>query len=210
MNDEIKRLLQTGIEAGGWQLDALAQARLLHYLQLLGKWNKVYNLTAIRDVQQMVGQHVLDSLSVLPHVQGCKTLADVGSGAGLPGIPLAIACPDLSVTLIETNSKKASFLQQVKIELQLDNLQVHGGRVEDYQPKHAFECVISRAFADLSLFVRLTADLLQHNGRLLAMKGLLPAEEIAALPDDFQVTEVIRLQVPGLAAERHLLVLSAR
>jgi len=208
MTPEVEHLLQQGLQESGLVLPQLAEQQLCAYLRLLEKWNRIYNLTAIRDVRQMVTQHVHDSLSVLPYVQGVKTLADVGSGAGLPGIPLAIACPELAVTLIETNSKKTSFLQQVKIELKLDNLQVHTGRVEDYQPQHHFERVISRAFADLTLFVRLAGGLLQHNGRLLAMKGQVPDEEIASLPNACRVDQLIRLQVPGLEAERHLLVLA--
>lgn len=200
-------LLERGLGALGLNLPAAACRHLLAYAALLVKWNKVYNLTAIRDPEEIVTHHLLDSLAVLPHLAEVGTLADVGSGGGLPGIPLAIARPDLAVTAIETVSKKASFQQQARIELGLANFQSHCGRVEQFRPERPFDGVISRAFSDLAEFVRLTAHLVAPEGRLYAMKGVYPREEIAALPDGWTVEKWTGLQVPQLDAERHLIVL---
>jgi 16S rRNA (guanine527-N7)-methyltransferase len=180
---------------------------LAAYLALLVKWNRVYNLTAIRDPQQMVTHHLLDSLTLLAHLGTPARLADVGSGAGLPGIPLAIVRPQMAVTLIESNQKKAAFLQQVKIELKLENVSIHCGRVEDYKPDVLFDAVTSRAFSDLALFVRSAGHLLAEGAPLLAMKGVAPQDEIAELPAGWQVARSISLRVPGLAAQRHLVVI---
>ncbi len=179
------------------------QAQCLAYMALLQKWNKVYNLTAIRDPEEMLSLHVLDSLSVLPHIQS-GNLLDVGSGGGLPGLIVAITRPDVQVTTIDTVQKKAIFMRQVKAELGLKNAEVVHGRVEAYQPPSPFGQVISRAFSDIALFRRLTMHLIVANGRWLAMKGVIPAEELelaSIIP-----SEVIRLQVPTLQAERHLIV----
>ena len=182
--------------------------KLLKYQALMIKWNRTYNLTAIRDPEEMLVHHLLDSLVVaplLPH--GPMTLADVGSGGGLPGIPLAIARPEIQVTLIETSSKKSAFQQQVKIELGLSNVSVYSGRVEDYKPKNSFDIVISRAFAEIRDFVNWSGDLAKPEGRLYAMKGQYPEAEIATLPAGWQVLSSQPLQVAGLDAQRHLLIL---
>ena len=182
--------------------------QLLAYQALMIKWNRTYNLTAIRDPEEMLVHHLLDSLVVaplLPH--GPMTLADVGSGGGLPGIPLAIARPEIQVTLIETSSKKSAFQQQVKIELGLSNVSVYSGRVEDYKPKNSFDIVISRAFAEIRDFVSWSGDLAKPEGRLYAMKGQYPEAEIATLPAGWQVLSSQPLQVAGLDAQRHLLIL---
>ncbi|MBV2234473.1 MAG: 16S rRNA (guanine(527)-N(7))-methyltransferase RsmG [Sterolibacterium sp.] len=186
---------------------AAMAVQLATYLALLHKWNRVYNLTAIRQPQQMVTHHLLDSLSVLPHLGMPTRLADVGSGAGLPGLPLAIARPQMAVTLIESNQKKASFLQQARIELKLENVSVHCGRVEAYKPDSLFDAVVSRAFSDLALFVRVAGHLLTAEGSLLAMKGLAPQDEIAELPAGWQVVRCLPLVVPTLVAQRHLVVI---
>lgn len=182
--------------------------QLLAYQALMIKWNRTYNLTAIRDPEEMLVHHLLDSLVVaplLPH--GPMTLADVGSGGGLPGIPLAIARPEIQVTLIETSSKKSAFQQQVKIELGLSNVSVYSGRVEGYKPKNSFDIVISRAFAEIRDFVNWSGDLAKPEGRLYAMKGQYPEAEIAALPAGWQVLSSQPLLVAGLDAQRHLLIL---
>lgn len=189
------------------ELPAALRARLAAYAALLVKWNKIYNLTAIRDPRQVVTHHLLDSLAVLPFVDGVATLADVGSGGGLPGIPLALARPELAVTSIETVNKKASFQQQAKIELGLANFTVVNARVEDVRPEQPFDAVISRAFSELADFVTLTAHLLRPGGRFLAMKGVYPEGEIARLPAGFRVVESHPLTVPGVDAERHLIIL---
>lgn len=191
------------------QLDITAeiQKKLLDYLQLLQKWNKVYNLTAIREVDQMVIHHLLDSLAVLPHLWPSRWL-DVGCGAGLPGVVLAIARPDWQFTLLDSNSKKTSFVQQVVIELGLTNISVNCARVEEFQGDEKFDGIISRAFAETADFVGLTRHLLAKNGRWVAMKGT-PEQELQRLPGDVLVEQIIPLHVPGLDAARCLVVLKA-
>ncbi len=198
--------LDHGLAALGLDLPAAARARLLDYCALLLKWNRVYNLTAIRHPEQALTHHLLDSLAVLPWLAGIETLADVGSGGGLPGIALAIARPELAVTSIEAVGKKASFQQQAKIELGLGNLAVVNDRVERVAAG-PFDAVISRAFSDLAEFVMLTAHLLRPGGRWLAMKGVYPHDEIGQLPGHVRVVAAHALAVPGLDAERHLIIL---
>ncbi len=198
--------LAAGVAALGLTLPEGAEAKLLAYLALLDKWNRVYNLTAVRDVERMVSHHLLDSLAAVVHFQG-KTVLDVGSGGGLPGIPLAIARPELQVTLIDSIAKKTAFLLQAKTELGLANLQVVASRVEDFKPETKFDVITSRAFSDLKEFVTLTRHLLAPTGHWLAMKGLMPHEEIAYLPDWARVSADHALTVPGLEASRHLIVL---
>jgi len=199
--------LSSGAAALGVALPEAAVAKLLAYLGLLVKWNRTYNLTAIRDERDMVTQHLLDSLAVLPHLGAMARLADVGSGAGLPGLPLAIVNPALAVGSIEANQKKAAFQQQAKIELGLANLSIHCRRVETLRPGVPFDGAISRAFSSLAEFVTQAGHLVRGGGRLLAMKGAYPDEEIAAVPADWRVAAAHRLTVPGLAAQRHLIVL---
>lgn len=198
--------LKAGIAALGLSLPGEAEGRLLAYLALLDKWNRVYNLTAVRDRARMVSHHLLDSLAAVTHVQG-KTCLDVGSGGGLPGIPLAIARPDLKVTLTDSVAKKTAFLLQAKAELGLGNVQVVTGRVEDHRSDAGFDVIVSRAFSDLKALVELTRHLLAPDGRWIAMKGLYPNEEVALLPDDVRVSANFELSVPGVEGSRHLLVL---
>ena len=200
--------LETGIAAAGLEVPLEAQKKLISYLDLLEKWNKVHNLTAVRDAGEMVTLHLLDSLAVLPYIHA-KSLLDVGSGAGLPGVVLAICLPDLQVSTIDSVQKKTSFMRQVKAELQLNNLQVISGRVEQFKSDAKFDVIISRAFSDLCLFVKLTRHLLSTRGQWLAMKGVYPASELDALklktglvPDAVQ-----ELYVPNLGAKRHLVIL---
>ena len=198
-------ILEQGIKDAKLAISAETQHKLLGYLALMQKWNKVHNLTAVRDADEMVTLHLLDSLVVLPYVDA-KNLLDVGSGAGLPGIPLALCLPDLQVTVIDSNSKKVSFMRQVKAELGITNLEVIGGRVEDIAPTRQFEIIISRAFSDLSLFISLTHHLLATDGKWLAMKGVYPEAELADLLAKTGVvaSKVEVLNVPGLEAQRHL------
>ena len=198
--------LAAGLTALEIALPEAAQLKLLAFRDLLLKWNRTYNLTALRDPQQAISHHLLDALAILPHV-GTSPLLDVGSGGGLPGIPLAIAHPDLAVTLVDTVQKKAAFLQQVAIELELKNVAVHHARVEEMRGQYAQ--ISSRAFAELALFVSLTRHRLAPGGRWLAMKGARPDAEIAVLPANCKVEAMIRLAVPGLDAERHLIILKA-
>jgi 16S rRNA (guanine527-N7)-methyltransferase len=211
--------LEAGLDTMGMALPCAARDKLAAYLELLAKWNATFNLTAIRDRQQMVSHHLLDSLSVARYVED-GNLLDVGSGGGLPGIPLAIwaeaALPGLKVTVLDSNHKKSAFLRQAQIELKLANLDVCGERVEAFKPAAPFGQVISRAFSDLYEFFHLTrhlaatpAQLPPEGARWLAMKGVHPHEEIAHLPAECRMEQVHRLKVSGLEAERHLVVLRA-
>jgi 16S rRNA (guanine527-N7)-methyltransferase len=194
--------LTEGINKLGLVLPPNAWEKLESYLTLLQKWNRVYNLTAVRDREQMVTHHLLDSLVVLPYLGNIHSLADVGSGGGLPGLLLAICRPELQVTSVESNQKKAAFQQQTKIELNLSNVSIHCRRIEAITG--TFDAVISRAFAELAEFVRLAGHLTH---RLLAMKGAYPGVELDKLPPEWRLAEAIALTVPGLDAERHLIVL---
>ena len=202
----IEEQLARGIAALGLDLPADAPAKLLAYAALLAKWNRVYNLTALRDDAQIVSHHLLDSLAVLPHLDATR-LVDVGSGGGLPGIPIAIARPDCEIALVETSHKKATFLQQVRIELGLAAVTVVNDRVEQWQPGKSYDAAISRAFSDIADFVRLTDHLVAKGGRWHAMKGVEPHDEIAQLPAGHRASRVIPLSVPGLDAARHLIVI---
>lgn len=201
--------LAEGIETLGLQeiVTPEKQSQCLAYLALLQKWNKVYNLTAVRDPQEMLVLHLLDSLSVLPYIQSGRLL-DVGSGGGLPGLVVAITRPDVEVTTIDTVQKKAIFMRQVKAELSLQNAQVIHGRVEAYQAPSPFSQIISRAFSDIALFKQLTTHLMAPCGSWLAMKGLVPEDELQKA--GVTPKEVIRLQVPQLQAQRHLIVFENR
>ncbi len=199
--------LAQGIATLDLALDAATQRRLLEYIALIAKWNRVHNLTAVRDSAQMVGNHLLDCLAVVPHLTP-GAVVDVGSGPGLPGIPLALAWPQQAVTLIDSNHKKAAFLRQAVIELGLDNAQVVCERVETWQPPRGYDIVISRAFSDLPEFVQLAGRLCAPGGMLAAMKGVHPYEELAQLPGTFKLRSVVPLKVPGVQAERHLVLLS--
>ena len=201
-------LLAAGIVEMGLNISQEAQQKLLSYLSLLQKWNKVYNLTAVRDPLEMVTLHLLDSLSVLPHIHA-KNLLDVGSGGGLPGIALAICLPHLQVTTIDTVQKKAIFMRQVKGELGLDNLTVVNARVENFQSAENYEVIISRAFSEMALFIKVTQHLIAKNGRWLAMKGAVPHHEFerAEFEDlGLKPSNIISLKVAGLEAERHLVI----
>ena len=204
--------LADGIAALGLALPQETVDRLLAFGELLLKWNKVYDLTAIRSPRELITHHLLDSLAVLPHLENVNRLADIGSGGGLPGVVLAIVRPGLLVSSIETVGKKASFQQQAKIELGLGNFAVLNKRVEqvpaDSLPGGAAEGVISRAFSSLADFVNLSGHLVAGGGgALYAMKGVNPVDEVAALPAGWVVSETHALRVPGLDAERHLLVI---
>ena len=198
--------LQQGLAQMGIALPSAAQEKLLAYAALLYKWNKTFSLTAMREEEKAVSHHLLDSLAILPFVAG-GNLLDVGSGGGMPGIPLAIACPELQVMLLDSNSKKTAFLRQAAIELGLSNVAVHCGRVEQYDPAIRFAAITSRAFAELADFVSLSGHLLADGGSWLVMKGVWPEGEIARLPSAVRVECVHRLAVPGVDGERHLVVM---
>jgi len=195
--------LAQGIESLGLKIDAPVQQDLLHYLELLRKWNKVYNLTAIRDAEQMLSHHLLDSLSIVPYVRGPRVL-DMGCGAGLPGIPLAMARPNLQVVMMDANAKKTRFVQQAITELNLDNAEAVHARAEDYTAPGGFDTVTSRAFSSLEDFLGLAAPYLQKGGQLLAMKGRYPTQELELSFNQFRLIAVHQLEVPFLDSERHL------
>lgn len=198
--------LSLGIQKMGLTIDLEQQDLLLGYVALLNKWNKVYNLTAIRDPHDMISHHLLDSLSVLPYLWSGRWL-DVGCGAGLPGVVLAIACPHWQFTLLDSNSKKTGFVQQAVIELGIKNVSVCCSRVEDFTPNDLFDGIISRAFTELGGFVKATAHLKAENGRWAAMKGW-GEKELSSLPQNCQVESIVPLHVPGLDAARSLIVVS--
>lgn len=186
--------------------DKQAQS-LAHYLELLTKWNRVYNLTAITDPNEMVTLHIADSLAIRPFLNDAKELIDVGTGGGLPGIPLAITEPDRHFTLLDSNSKKTRFLQQVVAELHLVNVTVVHSRVEQYHPDHCFDAILSRAFTSLAQMTNSTAHLLCQNGRFLAMKGALSSDEILGLNSHYLAEKIEKLSIPSLDAERTLVII---
>lgn len=204
----LEKELAAGIAQMGVVVTPEQQAKLLEYLALLHKWNGVYNLTAIRQQEQMVSNHLLDSLAVLPHLWPQRWL-DVGCGGGLPGLVLAVMRPEWSFTLMDSNSKKTGFVQQAAIELGLRNVEVRCGRVEQWQTEKKFDGIISRAFAEVADFVSLTQHLLADGGRWAAMKGM-PEQELAKLPEGIEVEKVITLHVPKLEAARSLVVLGVK
>jgi 16S rRNA (guanine527-N7)-methyltransferase len=204
----LNKELAAGIAQMGLEVSLEQQAKLLEYLELLHKWNGVFNLTAIRNREQMVSNHLLDSLAVLPYLWPQRWL-DVGCGAGLPGIVLAILRPEWSFTLLDSNSKKTGFVQQAVIELGLRNVDVRCERVEQWNVDQKFDGIISRAFAEAAEFVGLTRHLLAEGGRWAAMKGA-PEQELARLPAEVMVEKVISLQVPELEAARSLVVLGVK
>lgn len=205
----LAEMLQRGLRELAIDLDPLPQAQLIDYLSLLARWNKAYNLTAVRDQPAMVTRHLLDSLSIHEHLKGQRFI-DVGTGAGLPGIPLAIASPERHFTLLDSNGKKTRFLVQVKAELKLTNVDVVHARVEDYRPDQGFDAVLSRAFASLGDMMRSCRHLLAPCGEFLAMKGQRPDDELRQLRSQIEQESVIPLVVPGLSEERCLLCFKAR
>jgi 16S rRNA (guanine527-N7)-methyltransferase len=200
-------LLAQGLAALNIDLSATQQASILQYVALLNKWNKVYNLTAVREPERMIGLHMLDSLAVLPHLARVKRVLDVGTGGGLPGIALAIARADMHVTMLDSLQKKTTFVRQAIGELSLANATVVCERVEQFKPAEKFDVVISRAFAELTDFVNGAAHLLADDGRMFAMKGVNPVDEISRLPAGFEVERVIELNVPQVEGKRHLVVI---
>ena len=201
--------IDQGLAAMNVDLPLPARENLAAHLELIEKWNRVHNLTAVRDTQQMVALHLLDSLALLPHLRDAKSVIDVGTGPGFPGVPLAIARPGTRFTLLDSSHKKCAFLEQAKAELGLANVTVVCGRVEEYRPAERYDIVVSRAFADLADFINQSQHLAAPGGRFLAMKGVYPFDEIARVPASHRVAEVVELAVPTLEAKRHLVLLEA-
>jgi len=201
--------IQKGAQQMGASLSDETIQTLVNYLAMLEKWNKAYNLTAIRDVEQMISLHLLDSLATLPYITGEKII-DVGTGPGLPGMVLAICYPDKSFTLLDSNGKKTRFLTQVKMELGINNATVANERVEKHQYQGQYDHVISRAFASLQDMINWTLPLPKKTGNFLAMKGVYPDEELASLPKEVELIKVEPLDVPNIQAERHMVVMTRK
>lgn len=204
----LQQELSSGLAQIGLVLDANQQARLIRYVELLQKWNAVYNLTAIRDPRLIVSGHLLDSLAAVPHLWPERWL-DVGCGAGVPGLVLAVAKPKWEFSLLDSSSKKTTFVRQAIIELGLKNARVYCSRVEDWNPGERFDGIISRAYSDLGKFLRSTRHLAGRNGRWVAMKAV-PGNELADIPQGCRIDEVIPIQVPGLDAARSLVIASCK
>jgi 16S rRNA (guanine527-N7)-methyltransferase len=201
-------LLEDGIYELGLEDRLAGDERLMEFITELMNWNRIYNLTSVRKPNEIVTRHILDSLSILPYLEGRRVL-DIGTGAGLPGIPLAIACPEREFVLLDSSSKKLRFVQQTLTILKLDNVTLAHTRIEDYKPQERFDSVICRAFSELRELYRHAARLCTSSGRVLAMKGIYPVAEIEGLDNRNVIEKVVSLTIPGLAAERHLICMQA-
>lgn len=196
-------LLTPALAANGYNFTAELQQKLNLFLQLLQRWNQAFNLTAITDPHDMVFLHIIDSLSISPYLHG-SSIIDVGTGAGLPGIPLAILNSDKHFVLLDSNSKKIKFINQVRFELGIKNIEPIHSRCEDFKPAVGFDSVVSRAFSSIAVMLERTQHLIKDDGQFLAMKGIYPTEEIQAIPESYKLIDVHKLVIKGLAAERHV------
>jgi 16S rRNA (guanine527-N7)-methyltransferase len=206
---DFKKLLTSALNQNNIQIDDIAQQKLAHYLDLMLTWNKVFNLTSITNPKEMVYLHIIDSLAIQPFLHGNKLL-DVGSGAGLPGIPLAIINPDQHWTLLDKNNKKTRFMTQAVAELGLTNVTVIHSRTEDFKPAQCFDSILSRAFGTLHMFTETTAHLLCSDGIWLAMKGKYPDDELADIADRCKIQKIARLDLKGITIERHIVCLQTK
>jgi len=208
MSQELAEILEKGITTLNLSVSANTQQQLLQYLELLFKWNKVYNLTSVRNKKQIVSHHLLDSLAICPYINGAN-IADIGTGAGLPGIVLALCFPEQQFTLIDSNSKKTRFINQAVTELKLSNVQVQHSRVEDLQCETSFDQIISRAYTSLKAFVTSTSHLASIKTQFLGMKGQIPEDEIAQLGEAYAI-ECFPLNVPNVEGQRHLIKMASK
>jgi 16S rRNA (guanine527-N7)-methyltransferase len=208
LDNNLSALLEHGVAQLQLALDREQKKKLVDYVKLLSHWNKAYNLTAVRDEGEMMVKHILDSLSVVPFFAGRGSIIDIGSGAGLPGVPLAICYPMAAITTVDSNGKKTRFMQHVVTNLGLSNITVLNKRAEQLAAEKKYDAVTSRAFTSLTDMLAKTNHLLQNKGLFLAMKGVYPIEELSELPTGYKVTAVHELKVPGLAAERHLVAIA--
>lgn len=209
MNSALLPILRQGLSALALPVDEVIQQKLISYIELLAKWNKAYNLTAVRVPAEMVTRHLLDSLVIAPYLHGPRIL-DVGTGAGLPGIPLALIFPERQFVLMDSNGKKTRFLLQAKQTLGLSNINVVYSRVEAYSDPAGFDSIVSRAFGSIAQMLKFTQHLLADDGQFLAMKGNYPATELQEVPDNFEILASHALEVPALQAERHLICIGMR
>lgn len=198
-----KKLLSQALTSNDLEVTQETQEKILQYLDLLSRWNKVYNLTAITDPHEMVWLHIIDSLSINPYLKG-QRIIDVGTGAGLPGIPLALIHPDKQFVLLDSNSKKTRFLTQAIAELPLKNVEVIHARVEEFKPTLGFDSILSRAFSAIQVMLAKTQHLLAPHGQFIAMKGIYPEQELTEIPAGYRVAAVHKLNIKGLLAERHV------
>jgi len=203
---ELLDLLHRGLAEMGQPLDCQKESQLIRYIELISQWNRVFNLSSIRDTDTMVARHLLDSLSILPYIKG-RTIIDVGTGAGLPGIPLSIAMPDHHFCLLDNNRKKIQFLEKVSQQMSLRNVHIVNRKVEEFHVEPLFESVISRSFSTLGDFLALSKHLVKPGGQILAMKGVYPLTELQELNPVFKVIDIHPLKVPKLSAERHVVEL---
>ncbi|TDJ70289.1 MAG: 16S rRNA (guanine(527)-N(7))-methyltransferase RsmG [Proteobacteria bacterium] len=203
---ELAEQLAAGRRVLGIACSPDIDAKLLHYLRLLQKWNRVYNLTAVHDPREMITRHLLDSLAITSYMVG--RVVDVGTGAGLPGIPLALVLPQLQFVLVDSNAKKTRFVVQAVTELGLDNVDVVCQRVEEFKPSQAFDTLVVRAFAPITDALAVSSHLCANHGRILIMKGKNPEQELASVPAHYKVMNVHAVRVPGLNAKRHLVVIT--
>ncbi|HSX20584.1 MAG TPA: 16S rRNA (guanine(527)-N(7))-methyltransferase RsmG [Gammaproteobacteria bacterium] len=212
MQNKTQGQLQQGLAAMGFDLPPNRQEKLIAYVELLAKWNKAYNLTAVRAIDQMIPLHILDSLSLLPFMSKVTRVLDVGTGAGLPGVPLAIVCPEISFQLVDSQQKKINFIQHVITSLAIPNVTAMQHRIETLEPSLAADMVVSRAFASLDEFVKLVGHLCNANTKIVAMKGRreLALQEVQALPANFALINIESVQVPGINAERCLVFLQKK
>tara|TARA_R110000868_G_scaffold158036_3_gene385779 strand:+ start:28917 stop:29582 length:666 start_codon:yes stop_codon:yes gene_type:complete len=200
------KLLADALKQGNIDARGVEQEKFIQFIELMIKWNRAYNLTSVRDPKQIIARHIMDSLAIMPWVTG-QNILDIGTGAGLPGIPLAIMLPDTEFVLLDSNGKKCRFLVQAIRELQLDNVSVVKERVEEYFPGHKFDQIVSRAFSSISDMVLLSHHLCASDGDFMAMKGIYPQAEMADIPNGYRITGAHALEVPGLDGERNLITL---
>lgn len=205
LRSEFDKRLNLASQILGVSISQAQSEKLLDYLELLIKWNKAYNLTAIREPEEMFVKHLLDSISIAPYISG-ENILDVGTGPGLPGIPMAILYPEKKFSLLDSNGKKTRFLVQAKLSLALDNIEISNARVETFSSAKLFDQIMSRAFTALDNMVEICKHLLSNNGQFLAMKGLIPESEIAVMSKEYHVSKVIPLIVPGCTDQRHLVI----
>ncbi|MGB5259079.1 MAG: 16S rRNA (guanine(527)-N(7))-methyltransferase RsmG [Gammaproteobacteria bacterium] len=202
-------LLEDGILELGLEERLGGDSLLMEFVTELMNWNRVYNLTSVRKPTDIITRHILDSLSILEYLHGDRVL-DIGTGAGLPGIPLAIACPEREFVLLDSSSKKLRFVQQTLGILKLDNITLENARIDEYRTDSPFDTIVCRAFSDLPDFYRFAAPLCGAGGRMLAMKGVYPMTEVESLEDKSVISDVVSLKVPGLDAERHLVIMQPK